>query len=120
MKTHLAIMAKDGIASACGRGARKDTNIYRTDCLNCKATPVFITEKAKADAEREAAFHAQTPRTIVPQFGRVNADGVMECPWCAGVLWRERPRSLFYYHYVCANDECGKSVEPMTETGMCT
>lgn len=73
---------------------------------------------AAAVVAAEAAFVAQTPRTIVPQFGRVNDQGVMECYKCQGVLFRERPRSLFSYHYVC--EGCGTSIHPMTETGMST
>jgi len=116
MKIHFVLER----GNACGRASNYVTdNLYRVTCLNCQKQPEFIEAKAEADAKREAAFWAQEPRTVVPQFGRVNDDGVMECPWCEGVLWRERPRSLYSYHYVCANSECGKSVHPMTETGMC-
>ncbi len=123
MKTHYATGVETRGAtqlSACGRGKRLTQNVYQVDCGLCQQYAVFQTAKKIADDAREVAFRAQEPRTVVPQFGRVNDDGVMECPWCAGVLWRERPRSLWSYHYVCANDECGKSVHPMTETGMCT
>lgn len=117
IKTHFAIMAKDGVASACGRGARMDTSTFRVTCGSCIIRNVFQEEHQKAVWAREEAFHAQVPTTVVPQFGRVNDDGVMECK-CGGVLWRERPRSLFSYHYVCA--ACGSSVHPMTESGMCS
>lgn len=121
VKTHFAtgpaVVGQSELA-ACGRGKRVTSNVYDVDCGLCRQYAVFQTAKKVADAARETAFQAQVPRTVVPQFGRVNDDGVMECPECAGVLWRERPRTLFSYHYVCA--ECDKSVFPMTETGMCT
>lgn len=104
--------------AACGRGKRTDENPARVNCLLCQSKPTYQASLAEYKAAQEAAFQAQVPRTVVPQFGRVNDDGVMECPKCAGVLWRERPRSLFSYHYVCSG--CGNSVHPMTETGMCT
>jgi predicted nucleic acid-binding Zn ribbon protein len=115
MKTHLKVA--EGI-SACGRGKRLDSNVSRVNCLLCQSKGEYDRAKREYIEAQEAAFKAQVPRTVVPQFGRVNDDGVMECPKCAGVLWRERPRSLFSYHYVC--EGCGNSVHPMTETGMCT
>lgn len=122
MKTHFALIEALGPeVVACGRrvGYTSYTlDARRVTCLNCQNKPAFRTALAAARAEAEAAFQAQTPRTVVPQFGRVNDDGVMECFACGGVLWRERPRSLHSYHYVCA--DCGQSVFPMTETGMCT
>lgn len=120
-KYHFAVKAPfNAVAeAACGRGRHIVDNTFRVTCLNCQKQDAFILAHDEATSAREAAFHAQEPRTIVPQFGRVNDDGVMECPWCTGTLWRERPRSLHSYHYVCANTECGKSVHPLTETGMC-
>lgn len=120
MRTHFAVKPPYNATAvaACGRGKRIDANVYRVDCLNCQRQDSYILAKDEADSAREAAFHAQTPRTVVPQFGRVNDDGVMECRDCHGVLWRERQRSLWSYHYVCAG--CGKSVHPLTETGMCS
>lgn len=120
MKTHFAVKPPfDATAVAsCGRGRRIDTNVYRVDCGLCRRQDAYILAKDEADSAREAAFNAQEPRTIVPQFGRVNVDGVMECYQCHGVLFRERPRSLHSYHYVCAG--CGTSMHPLTETGMCT
>jgi hypothetical protein len=114
MKTHFGYADQ----SMCGRGTRTTENIYSVTCGHCQRHPMYERAKATADAAREAAFHAQTPRTIVPQFGRVNDDGVMECYQCKGVLFRERPRTSWSYHYVCA--ECGTSMHPLTETGMCT
>lgn len=111
MRTHLT-------TGGCGRGKRTTDNVHRVDCLVCKGSDTFVAAIADYKAKAEAAFQAQTPRTIVPDFGRVNSDGVMECFNCKGVLFRERPRSLFSYHYVC--EGCGKSMHPMTETGMCT
>lgn len=120
MKTHWTT----DLAPACGRkvvaGTRLSDDTSRVDCGACQNLASFEEARAADKAAAEAAFQAQEPRTVVPQFGRVNADGVMECPWCSGVLWRERPRNLWSYHYVCANDECGKSVHPLTETGMST
>lgn len=120
MKTHWA----DNDAPACGRkvvaGTRLSDHTHNVTCLACQNLSSFEEAKFNDDVAREQAFRDQVPHTVVPQFGRVNDDGVMECPWCGGTLWRERPRSLFSYHYVCANDDCGKSVHPMTETGMST
>lgn len=120
MRTHFAVEADTplGARSECGRGKRLTENVFRVDCLVCQTKPAFGAAFIAAEKAREDAFWAQEPRTVVPQFGRVNDDGVMECPWCGGILWRERPRDLWSYHYVCANDECGKSVHPLTETGM--
>lgn len=119
-KTHF--LTKDGQDIACPLTIKAGTwtsdEPRRVTCLNCQDQPEYIEAVKAVKAAQDAEFAAQTPRTIVPQFGRVNADGVMECPWCSGVLWRERPRSLFSYHYVC--EGCGKSVHPLTETGMCT
>lgn len=113
MRTHLT-------PGGCGRGQGRflTENPFDVDCGVCAAKPAYSRLLAEAKQEREAAFQAQEPRTIVPQFGRVNDDGVMECYACKGVLFRERPRSLFSYHYVCA--ACGTSMHPMTETGMST
>lgn len=115
MRTHFAVT--EGSDSYCGRGKRTSTVLRYVDCLFCKNTEMYRSRLAREREAAEAAFNAQTPRTIVPQFGRVNDDGVMECYQCKGVLFRERPRSLYSYHYVCA--ECGTSMHPLTETGMC-
>ena len=114
-KVHFAVNG----GTACGRTSRYvNDNVTRVTCLNCQNKDEFLNAHIKMKQAQEAEFQAQTPRTIVPQFGRVNSDGVMECFNCHGVLFRERPRSLFSYHYVC--ESCGKSMHPMTETGMCT
>ena len=120
MKTHFAVKPPFDTTevSACGRGKRITENVFRVDCGLCQNNSDYILALDEAKSAREAAFHAQEPRTVVPQFGRVNDDGVMECYQCKGVLFREHPRSLFSYHYVCAG--CGASMHPMTETGMCT
>lgn len=110
MKTHFE--------GGCNRGKRTTDDVYRVTCLVCKNGLAYVGAHARAELAREEAFQAQVPRTIVPQFGRVNDDGVMECYQCKGVLFRERPRSLFSYHYVC--EGCGTSMHPLTETGMCT
>jgi hypothetical protein len=122
VKTHFGVKVafSTEVVASCGRGKRLTDNTFNVDCGLCQNRDAFILAHDEAKSRREAAFWAQEPRTVVPQFGRVNDDGVMECPDCSGVLWRERPRSLFSYHYVCANAECGKAVFPMTETGMCT
>ena len=120
MKTHFAVPGALGNVAECGRGRRITDDTRRVDCQVCQNKPQFGAAFIAQEAAREAAFQAQTPRTVVPQFGRVNDDGVMECSYCHGTLFRERPRSLFSYHYVCANEDCGKSMHPMTETGMCT
>lgn len=117
MKTHYSAL-NDGTTACKRKALRFSDDVYRVDCLSCKDTAVFEIASQVAHTKREEAFNAQVPRTVVPQFGRVNDDGVMGCPTCTGTLWRERPRSLFSYHYVCA--ECGNSVHPLTETGMCT
>jgi DNA-directed RNA polymerase subunit RPC12/RpoP len=107
--------------SLCGRGkgGRFLTDVAnRVTCDLCRYHDEFVAIREAQERKAEEAFNAQEPRTIVPQFGRVNADGVMECYKCSGVLFRERPRSLFSYHYVCA--ACGTSMHPMTETGMST
>lgn len=115
-KTHFTVPTG---GNACGRPSpRANTEVSRVTCLLCKGTPVWQEAYRAMKEAQEIAFHAQTPRTVVPQFGRVNDDGVMECPDCGGILWRERPRMLCSYHYVCAG--CGMSVFPPTETGMCT
>lgn len=114
MRTHLKVNDR----AWCGRGKRLSDNIHRVDCRLCQQSPEGVGAMAAAVVAAEAAFVAQTPRTIVPQFGRVNDQGVMECYKCQGVLFRERPRSLFSYHYVC--EGCGTSIHPMTETGMST
>ena len=111
-------MLKTHWDKGCGRGKIVRSNIHNVNCSFCTNTPAFQAAVAEYKVEAEAAFQAQEPRTIVPQFGRVNDDGVMECFKCEGVLFRERPRSLFSYHFVCSN--CGTSMHPMTETGMCT
>lgn len=106
------------IVCSVAKARRVSENFSMVDCRNCQATPAFTDAVEAYKAKVEAEFAAQTPRTIVPQFGRVNADGVMECYSCGGVLFRERPRSLFSYHYVC--EGCGTSMHPLTETGMST
>jgi hypothetical protein len=116
MKTHLATGAP--AHAVCNRGRRLTDTVTYVDCGFCRNSSEYRDAMEKRNAAIEADFAAQTPRTVVPQFGRVNDDGVMECSGCGGVLWRERPRSLFSYHYVC--EGCGQSVYPMTETGMCT
>jgi len=120
VKTHFAVKPPFDTTevSACGRGRRIDSNPFRTDCGLCVTKDAYILAMDEAKSAQEKAFQAQTPRTVVPQFGRTNADGVMECHNCAGVLWREKPRNLWSYHYVCFG--CGTSVHPLTETGMCT
>lgn len=119
LKTHFQVKVpfSTETKAACGRGQRTDTNPFHTDCRLCQNTDAHILALDEAKSAREAAFQAQEPHTIVPQFGRTNDDGVMECYKCQGVLFRERPRSLHSYHYVCAN--CGTSMYPLTETGMC-
>lgn len=119
LRTHFGDTENGITIVACGRGGRLMTkNVSGVDCQACKNTAEFDAALAAYKAKLEADFAAQTPRTIVPQFGRVNADGVMECYACGGTLFREKPRSLFSYHYVC--EGCGTSMHPLTETGMCT
>lgn len=119
LKTHYGDTVNGVTITACGRpGSWMSKSITRVDCQACKNTAEFAKALDEYKAKLEADFQAQTPRTIVPQFGRVNADGVMECYKCGGTLFRERPRSLFSYHYVC--EGCGTSMHPMTETGMST
>lgn len=114
MKAHLS----NATGTVCGRGRLLANNVSTVTCLLCQDSDDYRTQKAEFDAKREAAFQAQEPRTVVPQFGRVNDDGVMECYKCQGVLFRERPRDLWAYNYVCAN--CGTLLRPLTETGMST
>jgi hypothetical protein len=104
--------------TVCGRGRRGTENVFIVTCLLCRGSDLFERAEVTAKEKREAAFWAQEPRTIVPQFGRVNDDGVMECYKCNGVLFRDRGRDLFNYNYQCAN--CETLMRPMTETGMST
>lgn len=113
LKTHFEYDGK----SACSRGSRTTINTYRVDCGLCKNNKFYVEASINDQIARDEAYEAQVPRTVVPQFGRVNDDGVMECPKCQGVLWKEKPRNLWSYHYVCQG--CQFSVHPMTETGMC-
>jgi hypothetical protein len=120
-KTHFSTAPATSLQVACGRHVNEFGQTPFTNsvtCGHCRNSPEFATVKADQDAKREAAFQAQEPHTIVPQFGRVNDDGVMDCYQCHGVLFRERPRSTWCYNYVCA--ACGTSMHPLTETGMCT
>lgn len=119
LKTHYGDTVNGVTITACGRGGRyMSGHVTSVDCQACKNTYEFEAALERYKAKLEADFANQTPRTIVPQFGRVNDDGVMECYKCSGVLFRERPRSLFSYHYVC--EGCGTSMHPLTETGMST
>jgi hypothetical protein len=113
-KTHLKVEGRIACPIATGRTSE---SFQYVDCGNCRKTPEFEGLVAAYKVASEAEFAAQTPRTIVPQFGRVNDDGVMECYKCQGVLFREKPRTTFSYHYVC--EGCGTSTHPLTETGMC-
>jgi hypothetical protein len=119
-RTHFGDTFNGVTIVSCGRSnaSWSSGNWRRVDCERCKATPAYAAQVEAHKAKVEADFQAQTPRTIVPQFGRVNDQGVMECYKCQGVLFRERPRSLFSYHYVC--EGCGTSMHPLTETGMST
>ena len=114
MKTHL----NTSTGPLCGRGRIVTDSPRMVTCGVCQTRETYRKPRMAEDEQRENAFQAPTPRTVVPPFGRFNDDGFMECFACGGVLWRERPRSLHSYHYVCA--DCGQSVFPMTETGMCT
>lgn len=118
-KTHF--VASPTASEACGRTAsspfRRESVTRHVTCLACKKQPEFKTAQIEQQAAAQAAFEAQEPKTVAPQFGRTNAAGVMECQ-CGGTLFREKPRSLFSFHFVCS--ECGHSLHPLTETGMCT
>lgn len=113
MKRHFRLSQ----GSACGRGKALTDNPEQVTCNLCQNKEAFVKALIDFNEAQEAAFQAQVPHTIVPQFGRVNDDGVMECFKCEGILFRERPRSTWSYHYVCSN--CGTSMHPLTETGMC-
>jgi hypothetical protein len=114
MKSHLS----NATGTVCGRGRLLANNVSRVTCLLCQDSDDYRTQLAEFKAKREAAFWAQEPTTVVPQFGRVNDDGVMDCYKCGGVLFRDRGRDLFNYNYECAN--CQTLIRPMTETGMST
>lgn len=117
----------DSTHGVCGRPASQFRRTRRTSavtCIACMKTSTFELAKSLQEAAAEAAFQAQEPHTVKPQFGRVNADGVMECrngdestgQMCLSTLWRQRPGNRWSEHYVCA--ACGHSVHPLTETGM--
>lgn len=110
MKVHL----DTGARPACGRGGkvRTTTDVSRVSCLVCQGKDVYTNAMLAHRAEQEAAYQAQTPTQVRSIWG----DGNYVCQ-CGGDLWRERPRSLFSFHFVC--EACGKSIYPLTETGMC-
>lgn len=101
----------------CGRDGQSTRDTFQVDCKSCIIRNSFQEAHQKAVLAREAAFEAQVPRMVSPDFCRLNAAGVMECYNCQGILFRERPRSLWSFHFVCAG--CGTSMHPLTETGMC-
>jgi hypothetical protein len=72
VKTHFAYA--DRVGGLCGRAKRGwlTDNPARVDCALCRYTDEFETAKAAFIEAQEAAFNAQEPHTIVPQFGRVN------------------------------------------------
>lgn len=109
-KTHLAT---NGV-SACLRGTRTTTNVRQVDCRICQGTQVFMDLKAFDDAQREAAFEAQTPRKVAEPW----KEGGMVCSGCGWTFFREADRSCYghYANYVCA--QCGHVESRLTETGM--
>lgn len=116
MKTHFAVkppMSAD-VVSACGVGRRIDANVHRVDCLNCQRNDKFILAKDEARMAEEAAYWEQSPRKVRNVW---DWNKFYVCD-CGNDLWRERPRGLFSYHFVCS--ACHHSIHPPTETGMCT
>lgn len=115
MRTHFTVKLPFDLTSvsACGRGRRIVTVVSRVDCLNCRKQDAFLLAVDERNSAIEADFAAQTPRHVPSMFN----NGNYSCHKCGGDLFRERPRSLFSFHFVC--EGCGTSMFPPTETGMC-
>jgi hypothetical protein len=123
LKTHFAVPATGGgNVPACGRGfnSRRSEQPSYVDCRACQNTDEFAQALAAYKAKLEADFAAQTPRKVIDMWQTAQPYGTVfyVCRVCGGDLWRERPRSLFSFHFVC--ESCGNSIHPMTETGMST
>lgn len=116
MRIHFAVKPPFDLTpvASCGRtgSVRIDTNVSRVDCLNCRKGDAFLLAVDERNAAVEADFQTQTPRTVPSMFQAGN----YVCQ-CGGDLFRERPRSLFSFHFVC--EACGHHMFPPTETGMC-
>ena len=115
-KSHLLVDPGNSEAVACGRTVQTwGTTPFatRVTCLTCKGKPAWQEAYRSEMEARDAAFKAQTPRQVRHMMNNEN----MVCT-CGGDLWREKPRSLFSFHFVC--EACGRDVFPPTETGMCT
>lgn len=106
MKTHLT--------QGCNRGKVTTTNVYAVTCELCKRSVPYQVAKEVADASRQAAFEAQTPRQVREPW----REGVIICSECGGDLFRMGGRTCYghYQEHVCA--ACGHSESRLTETGM--
>jgi hypothetical protein len=113
VKTHF----ESGSGAACGnKRARRGSSVLRyVDCIPCQESDAYANAYAARQAALEAEFQAQTPRQVRKMWG---GTGNYECYACGGDLFRERPRSLFSYNFVC--EGCGTTISPPTETGMST
>jgi hypothetical protein len=109
-------MLKVHFKGGCGRGGEFNTvdTPHRVSCLFCRDTQAFLDAVQAYKEKVEADFAAQTPRHVRQLWNNENID----CRNCGGDLFRERPRSLLSFHFVC--EGCGTSVHPPTETGMST
>ncbi len=114
MKTHFTDV-NSLKPTVCGRTGRVTDNVWSVTCLSCRNTEPFYRAKEQAEIRCEQAFNAQEPRKVHNVW---DWQKFYECSGCGGDLWRERDRTLFSYHFVCAG--CGDSIHPPTETGMCT
>lgn len=117
MRIHLAVAQAHNnmnLISACGRGSRVDTDVYRVDCLKCQGLSEYRLVKEKADAAKHEAFMAQVPRIM----GEPWKDGQILCSKCNHDLFRVGDRTCYghYANFHCAN--CGHVESRLTETGM--
>jgi ferredoxin-like protein FixX len=117
-KVHLHANETTSTVAACGRylgtkGRSAQAAAYRrVTCLNCRQSETYLAAKAVWEAAEKAAFAAQTPREVQTLFGND-----LVCA-CGNRTFREKPRNLTSFHYVCS--ECGMNLHPLTETGMCS
>ena len=120
LKTHYGDAVNEVTITACGRGGRMSKTVTYVDCRACQNTAEFAQALADHKASLEREFANQTPRKVIDMWQTAKPYGTVfyVCRHCGGDLWRERPRSLFNFHFVC--EGCGESILPMTETGMST
>ena len=113
MKTHF-LHREDAVYTACCRPiakARTARSTTEVTCIRCRNTEAFVKADARQTLLREQAFREQEPAP------RHTITGTQVICSCGHDMFRERPRSLDFFNYVCA--KCGKTTSPLTETGMC-